>query len=161
MLSIIFSYLLGLFATILYLLLTVFFLRLTNKISPIKIMIFSILPAYCIVFFIGQEVEFWGYSSIFFSGVIIILFVFGGLYKSISVRILCDLLESKSRGLLIEKIFEKYLLEESFRGRLDILVKSEVLERNNNDIYILSKKGKKLYYFVSFFQYLYGVKNSG
>ena len=124
-------------------------------------MVFSILPSFCIVLFIEQKVDFWGYSSIFFAGVMAILFIFGGLYKSISARILCDLLDSKNRELLISDIFERYLLEESFRSRLEILVESKVLKQDKNGVFKLSRKGKKLYYVVSFFQYLYGVKDSG
>jgi predicted transcriptional regulator len=101
------------------------------------------------------------YTATYFFGLMCFLFFWGGLFKSISVRVICDLLEEETRMLYVRDIYEKYLLTESFKGRLEILIQSNYLSLDDNGKYKLTGTGQKFVRRVGFIQKIYKISASG
>ena len=144
-----------------YITLGAFLLRFRSKRSPILIMLFASIPAYGIFPLFIANLDMVHYTGTYFFGAMCFLFFWVWLYKSISVRILCDLLTEENKSLCLDDIYEKYLLTESFKGRLQILIQSQYLTLQNNETYKLTLHGCKFVRRVGFIQRVYKITASG
>ena len=88
------------------------------------------------------------------------LFYYFSLTKSVSVRILTDLLDSNQKELEYNNLLNSYLTQDSFLNRLDVLLNRNLIVHINNE-YTLTKKGRRIASLYIKIQKLFLVKNSG
>jgi hypothetical protein len=155
------SLIIGFLAIATYVLIGVCALRIRGKRSPIVVILFASIPSYIIFPVYVHDLDMIHYTATYFFGTMLFLFFWGGLFKSISVRILCDLFDEVESSLSIESIYEKYLLTESFKGRLEILVKSDLLSLEADKTYKLTVGGRKFVHWVGMLQKIYKINASG
>jgi hypothetical protein len=91
---------------------------------------------------------------------LVFLLAFGAIYKSISLRILGDLLRRPGRRDSYDAILGRYIEEESYRTRLALLV-SEGLARREAAGFTLTARGERLARAVSTVQRLSHIGASG
>ena len=104
--------------------------------------------------------HFWDLTSLYWLLVMCHFFVFFGLLKSVSVRVLNDLGKSSTHTLDYQKTLNDYLVNESFKKRIELLqANGMILESNSR--FILSKKGERLAKGAYFLQGLFSIKESG
>ena len=155
------SHLVAFAATAAFITLGALLLHFRSRRSPILIMLFASVPAYGIFPLFVPNLDMTHYTGTYFFGAMCFLFFWGGLFKSISVRVLCDLLAEENKSLHLDHIYEEYLLTESFKGRLKILIESQYLTLENNDTYKLTTNGRKFVRRVGFVQKVYKITASG
>jgi predicted transcriptional regulator len=155
------SHIIGSIAVATYVLMGILCLRFRGESSPTIVIIIASIPAYSIYPICIDSLNLIDYSATFFFGAMSFLFFWGGLYKSISVRILCDLNSKNEKSLSVNYIYEKYLLTESFKGRLEILVTNNLLTLEKDSTYRLTNKGRAFVQRVGLLQKIYKINFSG
>jgi hypothetical protein len=88
------------------------------------------------------------------------LLVFGAVYKSISLRILGDLLQRPERSDDYQGILARYIEEESYRARLSLLVSEGLADREGAG-FRLTPKGGRVAKAVSNLQRFFAIRSSG
>ena len=124
--------------------------------SAVAVYILSLVGAALVV----PPVMFWPFSATYWFLAVCFLVVFGAVYKSVSLRILGDLLEQRTRAMLYEEILDGYVRRESFKARLEVIV-NEGLATRNGELYELTPKGRRLAGFVAGLQRAFNIKKSG
>jgi predicted transcriptional regulator len=155
------SHLVGFTAILTYVTIGGILLRFRRNFSPIVLILLASIPIYLIYPIFIDDLEIIHYTGTYFFGAMMFLFFWGGLYKSISVRILCDLISESGGFLSVEHIYKKYLLTDSFKGRLEILLDSNLLLLRNDATYQLTLKGRKFVQRVRILQKIYKINASG
>jgi len=90
---------------------------------------------------------------------VLILFVYSGLYRSISVKIMIYLLLKKN-NISINEFYKKEFKPKSFDKRVKILVDNGFLNKKNKDLF-LSERGKKYLKIFKLAHSIYRMKTSG
>jgi hypothetical protein len=106
------------------------------------------------------EANYWRALVVFLFLLLCHLMIFGAAYKSISLRILLDLYRAPSRKMSAELVFSRYIEQESFMARIQIIV-TQGLASYSSDGIILAPKGQRLAAAVGLLQRLYDIKTSG
>ena len=88
-----------------------------------------------------------------------ILFLYSGLYRSISVKIMVYLY-SKKNSVNIDSFYKTEFKEKSFNKRIKILTDNGFLLKKGKDL-ILSKRGKKYLKMFQIVHSIYKIKSSG
>jgi len=88
------------------------------------------------------------------------LLAFGAVYKSISLRILGDLLQRPERSDDYQGILARYVEGESYRARLSLLASEGLAEREGSR-FRLTPKGWRLAKAVSNLQRFFAIRSSG
>lgn len=88
------------------------------------------------------------------------LMVFGAVYKSLSLRILLSLMSRPSRTDSCRRLFEAYLVDDSFRNRLDVAMSSGLVAEEAGYLR-LTDRGEKLARRVKAIQASFGIFRSG
>lgn len=104
------------------------------------------------------ELNMLDFTCLYWLFIMAFYFLFFGLYKSISVRILVDLFHNNS--LDYSYVVDSYLSVESFSRRLDVL-EARNLAIKQEDEYQLTQKGRGLVFVYILIQKIYGIKFSG
>src|SRR5262245_59061063 len=103
--------------------------RLCRRISPALVAIGAALVAYVVVLIAGIAtncpVNFWATSAFFWCPTMIFLMAFGALYKSVSLRILVDLLARSGNVELCSAVLQRYIAAEGFETRLAIMLENK------------------------------------
>ena len=100
------------------------------------------------------------YSSFYWFLVMGFLFYYFSLNKSVSVRILTDLLDSDQKELEYNNLLNSYLTQDSFLNRLNVLLNRNLIVHRKKE-YVLTKKGKRVASIYIKIQKLFLVKDSG
>lgn len=108
----------------------------------------------------GVDLALWAFSAVYWCLVMWFFFVFAGLYKSVSVRILNELLQRPGHRQSYREVMESYLVEESYRGRIDNLVDKGYLALEEGRLH-LTEKGRRFAMAVRMLQRLYLIERSG
>jgi len=87
-------------------------------------------------------------------------FVFFGLLKSVSLRVLIDLLESPAFTIDYHFLLEEYLVKDSFAKRIEILQTRKMVCMEDGKL-ILLQKGRWAISKVATLQDIFMVKRSG
>ena len=139
-------------------------LRLPWALSParavigIALLVYAAAGGAAAVF--GRNVNFWNMSIVFWFTTLLFLMAFGALYKSISLRILLDLLDRPGHAGLYSAILARYVAAESFESRLT------VMQENGFAIltpagYVLTDRGRRLAGLVGSLHRLFAIERSG
>jgi len=146
-----------------YMLATNVLLR-TLRTSPVVVVVAAALVLYPIgllcPLLLDKTVLFWAYSSSYWCLVSVFLMAFGAILKSISLRILLDLLERPDHSEDYKALLQRYLIEVSLQDRL-VVMQELGLAYRNNATYELSEKGRTLARRVRFLQSLFAIEKSG
>jgi hypothetical protein len=90
---------------------------------------------------------------------VLILFLYSGLYRSVSIKIMIYLF-LKQKRISINKLYKNEFKKKSFQKRVNILINNNFLVKKKK-YFILSNKGKKYLKFFKIAQSLYKIKSSG
>ena len=90
---------------------------------------------------------------------VLILFLYSGLYRSVSIKIMIYLF-LKQKRISINKLYKNEFKKKSFQKRVNILINNNFLVKKKK-YFILSNKGKKYLKFFKIAHSLYKIKSSG
>lgn len=103
-----------------------------------------------------QNINFFTFQVLFS---ITVLFLYTGLYRSISVKIMIYLY-LKKKSISVNDFYKKEFKEKSFNKRINILIDNNLIMQKNK-IFSLSSKGKKYLKIIKIIHSIYGIKSSG
>jgi len=103
-----------------------------------------------------QNVNFFTFQTLFS---VAILFLYAGLYRSISVKIMIYLYLGK-KSINVNNFYKTEFKEKSFNKRIRILIDNGFLVKKNKDFF-LSPRGKKYLAIFKTIQSIYKIKSSG
>ena len=103
-----------------------------------------------------QNVNFFTFQVLFS---ITVLFLYTGLYRSISVKIMIYLY-LKKQNISVNDFYKKEFKDKSFNKRINILIDNNLIMQKNK-IFSLSSKGKKYLKIIKIIHSIYGIKSSG
>jgi hypothetical protein len=118
------------------------------------IIYFILINTFNLIFL--KDINLFKFEAIFS---VLILFVYSGLYRSISVKIIVYLLLKKN-NISVNEFYKKEFKPKSFDKRVKILVDNGFLNKKNKDL-VLSKKGKKYLKVFKLAHSIYRMKTSG
>ena len=154
----------GLITFIVFFCLQNIFIKLLKKKFTLYIFLSSSLVSYISILlmfnFSDKVINIYPYSSFYWFLVMGFLFYYFSLKKSVSVRILTDLLDSDQKKLEYNHLLNNYLTQDSFLNRLNVLLNRNLIVHENNG-YTLTKKGRRVASLYIKFQKLFLIKNSG
>jgi hypothetical protein len=106
--------------------------RATSPISPVTVLAIAAVISHLVSVLLGAvtvpQFQYWNAASIFGFGVMLYVFAFGAVYKSVSLQILLDLAQRPGRAATLSDIVDRRV-PDIFRGRTDILVDGGQVER--------------------------------
>jgi hypothetical protein len=154
----------GLVGALLYLVAVVLWLRVRPATSPTVTVVLAVLPVYlCVLVGAGmvlQPVRFWPMTAAYALGALVFLLFFGALYKSVSLRIMMDLLKQPGAAAPYASIEERYMQTESFEARVTLL-RAEGFMTGRDTALQLTEKGARLGWFVDRLQRMFAIETSG
>lgn len=158
------SLIFGLEGVVVYLVLVPFLIRLFTQIPPALLVIVLSVLIY-VVLLIGVEfmftpLFFWAFSATYWFFSLCFLMIFGAVYKSISLRILLDLLHCKGRTNSYQAVLDRYVRHESYQDRLQIMV-SEGFANCDAQGFSLAPKGRRIAAVVMYLQKAFRIEKSG
>ena len=103
-----------------------------------------------------QNVNFFTFQVLFS---ITVLFLYTGLYRAVSVKIMIYLY-LKKQSISVNDFYKKEFKEKSFNKRINILIDNNLIMQKNK-IFSLSSKGKKYLKIIKIIHSIYGIKSSG
>ena len=103
-----------------------------------------------------QNVNFFTFQILFS---ITVLFLYTGLYRAVSVKIVIYLYLKKQK-ISVNDFYKKEFKEKSFNKRINILIDNNLIMQKNK-IFSLSSKGKKYLKIIKIVHSIYGIKSSG
>ena len=148
-------------------LITILFFLLANSLVTILIKKYTYEKffIYVIVYFILvnlinliylQNINFFTFQALF---AVAILFLYAGLHRSVSVKIMIYLY-LKKKSIDVDNFYKVQFKEESFNKRVKILISNGFLLKKNKDFF-LSSKGEKYLSIFKIAQSIYKIKSSG
>jgi hypothetical protein len=158
------SAVLGAGGFIIYIALVPLILRILRRSSPAVSVLACAITIYValIALAIVQAwlLYFWAFSATYWFLALCFVMVFGAVYKSISLRILLDLLNREGHADSYEGVLQRYILHESFRDRLQLMVKQRFAVRGSLGI-SLAPKGRCIAVLVAALQRIFQIERSG
>ena len=103
-----------------------------------------------------QNINFFTFQVLFS---ITVLFLYTGLYRAISVKIMIYLY-LKKKSISVNDFYKKEFKDKSFNKRINILIYNNLIMQKNK-IFFLSSKGKKYLKIIKIIHSIYGIKSSG
>ena len=132
--------------------------------SPAAVVTLAALAMYpatlAVTLLLGRTVAFWPFSAAYWFLSLVFLMVFGAVYKSISLRILLDLLERPGRSDNYAGVMQRYVNEESFKRRLLVMLDAGLTARDA-DGFQLTEKGRRISSVVRRVQAVFAIETSG
>ena len=149
---------------LLYFVTIVMVLRWIDQTSPALLVIATSILIYVALLTVAVvsswTMMFWPLSAAYWFLVLCFLMAFGAIYKSLSLRILRDLLDQSGWSESYDTIFTRYVQEESFVGRLQIVIANGWAIRLPNRIQ-LTARGYRIATTVYAVQKLFKIERSG
>ena len=118
------------------------------------IVYFTLINFINLIYF--KNIEFFTFQTLFF---VALLFLYVGLYSSVSVKIMIYLYFKKV-GVNVNNFYETEFKQKSFNKRIDNLINDGLLVKKNKYLE-LSKRGKKYLKIFKIIHLIYRVKISG
>ena len=158
------SILQGLTASVLYVIGVAFALRLARRSGPALVAITTCYVVFLIAIpsflVIGHSMNVWAFAVSYWFFAILFLVMFGAVYKSISLRILLDLLEKPQQTECYQVILDRYIIEDSYQARLDVIEQRGLAVRHR-DQFALTERGCRIARLVRAAQEMFGIRRSG
>ena len=121
----------------------------------IYIMIYFILVNFINLIYL-ESINFFTFQVLFS---VTILFLYSGLYRSVSVKIMIYLYLKKN-NISVNNFYKTEFKEKSFNKRIQILTNNSFLIKKNKNFF-LSSRGKKYLEIIKIVHSIYGIKSSG
>jgi hypothetical protein len=154
----------GLGGFIIYLVLTPFVIRAINRAAPALIVVLCAMLIYAVLLFVGAitfaPLYFWIFSATYWFFSLCFLMVFGAIYKSVSLRLLLDLLNRPGHADSYQAVLDRYVRQESYQDRLQIMVKEGFAVRDLQK-FVLAPKGRLIAAVVINLQKAFRIEKSG
>ncbi len=145
---------------ILFFLIANFFISITIKKYTYEKFFIYVVIYFVIVNFVNlaylQNIDLFTFQILFS---VFILFLYSGLYRSISVKIMVYLYLKKN-SVNVDNFYKTEFKEKSFNKRIKILTDNGFLLKKGKDL-ILSKRGKKYLKMFQIVHSIYKIKSSG
>ncbi len=109
---------------------------------------------------LARRVLFWPLSASYWFLALCFLMAFGAIYKSISLRILLDLLDRPNRSDSYKAVLERYVEQESYHDRLAILLAHGLATREPGG-FRLTRKGRRTAAAIHAVQRFFKIERSG
>jgi hypothetical protein len=122
--------------------------------------VFGYFIALGIALLVPVQLSFWTITGIYSFLTLSFLMAFGAIYKSISLRILLDLLRSQGRASTYDAIMSHYVRNESYNTRLEILGTAG-FATNIDGKFVLTSKGRMLGIIACAIQKFFNMRTSG
>ena len=155
---------LGIIAFLTYFATVLVLLRVNHRRDPAWLVIVALPGPFAaglaLFVVLDRHFNFWTYSASYSFFSLCFLMAFGAVYKSLSLRILLDLMDKPDRCDSYDNIYKRYLVEDSFQNRLT-LIRDKDLVRMSGERYVLTERGKALSSRVHALQRLFGISRSG
>ena len=149
---------------LLYLVVAVIMLRRAHAVGPSRIVIGAAVIVGIVTvagaLVMRPVIFFWPLFASYSLLSLMFLLAFGAVYKSISLRILGDLLQRPERSDDYQRIVARYIEEESYRARLSLLVSEGLAEREDSR-FRLTPKGWRLAKAIASVQRFFAIRSSG
>ncbi len=113
-----------------------------------------------VIVFLHHRINLWSFLVTYWFMVTSFLMAFGAIYKSLSLRILSDLLSKPGRSDDIQRVFSHYLVEDSYQNRLALMCHNALVVFDD-ERYALTPKGRRLTECVRTLQIWFGISRSG
>ena len=140
---------------VVYFLLSIFLKKYTFfKFFVFVIVYFTVINFINLIYF--KNIDFFAFQTLFF---VALLFLYVGLYSSVSVKIMIYLYFKKV-GVNVNNFYETEFKQKSFNKRIDNLINDGLLVKKNKYLE-LSKRGKKYLKIFKIVHLIYRVKISG
>jgi hypothetical protein len=139
-------------------------LRLVPRVDPVFTVLVASIAIYgatmSALVVAGESLGFWSYSvTYWFFGACFIVF-FGAVFKSISLRILLDLLNRPDRRDSYQRVLETYVIQESYQNRLAV-VQAKLLASRVDNCFVLTERGRRLASLIVRLQRAFAIERSG
>lgn len=140
-------------------------LRFTKKISPTLWVCSLALSVYffalILIGILGVRIYFFPFSSFYWFLTLCLLMFFGAIYKSISLQMMLHLFNQPGKTDFYEVILERYIKDQSYINRIEILLSKKMIERQDNASFSLTKKGNSFAKHLTIIQHALSIKESG
>ena len=103
-----------------------------------------------------RDANFFSFQALF---LVVALFLYAGLYRSVSVKIMIHLFFSK-KDVILNNFYQSQFKEKSFNKRIKILISNGFLLKKKKYLF-LSLKGKKYLKAFKIVQSIYKIESSG
>ena len=145
---------------ILFFLIANFFISITIKKYTYEKFFIYVVIYFVIVNFVNlaylQNIDLFTFQILFS---VSILFLYSGLYRSISVKIMVYLYLKKN-SVNVDSFYKTEFKEKSFNKRIKIFTDNGFLVKKNKN-FLLSSRGKKYLEIIKIIQSVYRIKSSG
>jgi hypothetical protein len=108
----------------------------------------------------GHPVNFWLFMAGYWFLAAVFVMLFGAIYKSLSLRILSDLLDKPGYSDSYADVFARFVIKESYHARLS-LIETKGFVRVRDGEFELTLAGRKLASRTRAVQQLFGIARSG
>jgi predicted transcriptional regulator len=156
------SMLSGLIALAIFLIAIQILTRLTTA-SPVMVYfltaLFIHLGAMAGSAWIYPALSYWHAAAIYWFGFMAYLFAFGAFYKSISLLILQQIYSVQGHRMSLERVASDIVLP-CFTNRIDVMQEGGLI-RQENDLYVLTEKGKSTAEKIAKLHKLFGIDQCG
>jgi hypothetical protein len=154
----------GILAALCYIGAVTFVLRLVPRADPVLLVLGAPVVVYFTALFVlavaGAPVGFWPYSVSYWFCVLSFIVFFGAIYKSISLRILLDLLKRPERRDSYQRVLETYVVRESYQNRLEVVQAKSLAKRIDNS-FVLTGRGRRIASLIDRLQRAFAIERSG
>jgi hypothetical protein len=120
--------------------------RASSPIAPVTVLAAAAIVSHVASVLLGMATVghfvYWNAASIFAFGIMLYVFAFGAVYKSVSLEILLDVAQRPGGEAPLADIVDRKV-PEIFRGRTDILVDGGQVERRGAH-FVVSASGHKV-----------------
>ena len=104
--------------------------------------------------------NFWRDLAVFCFLAICYLMIFGAVYKSVSLRMMLDLLRAPAQRMSAEELFRRSINSESFQARIQVMI-AQGLATQSAAGFALTPKGRGIARGTRMLQCLFGIQTSG
>ncbi len=154
----------GFFGFLAYAATVLLLLRLLRQTSPVAVVMVT-APVVCLLTLVtlavaGPRINIWAFGISYWFFVTCFLMVFGALYKSLSLRMLLDLSRRPNHADNYDTLLVRYIAEESFQNRLNVMRKKGYSEKLDGRI-ALTDRGRRLAAMARSVQRAFNIEKSG
>jgi hypothetical protein len=139
-------------------------LRMPLTAGPAAIVVLAALAVYPLGLALSllgaDKLQFWDFSAVYWFFALLFLMTFGAIYKSISLRLLLDLLGRPGRADSYAAMLARYVHEESYEHRLSVIIDNKYAVRSLRG-FELTDKGRRLASRVRRVQQIFAIRQSG